>query len=85
MKFASWALSLACPSISLWRHPFPGPGLAVRCLGEVTKAKLDVLREADQIVVNEIKAVWTIPRDFSNVRGVIAGAKRRSDGGRADV
>jgi GMP synthase (glutamine-hydrolysing) len=39
----------------VWRHPFPGPGLAVRCLGEVTEAKLDVLREADEILIAEIK------------------------------
>ncbi|MEN6457757.1 MAG: glutamine-hydrolyzing GMP synthase [Thermoguttaceae bacterium] len=39
----------------VWRHPFPGPGLAVRCLGEVTKQRLDILREADAIVVSEIK------------------------------
>ncbi len=38
-----------------WRHPFPGPGLAVRCLGEITKDRLDVLREADAIVLEEIK------------------------------
>ena len=38
-----------------WRHPFPGPGLAVRCLGDVTKERLDVLREADAIVLEEIK------------------------------
>jgi len=49
-------LELGLPEHLIWRHPFPGPGLAVRCLGEVTKEKLDVLREADQIVVNEIKA-----------------------------
>jgi GMP synthase (glutamine-hydrolysing) len=43
----------------VWRHPFPGPGLAVRCVGEVTKQRLDVLREADAIVVAEIKeAGW---------------------------
>ncbi len=47
---------LALPDDIVWRHPFPGPGLAVRCLGEVTKERLDVLREADAIVVNEIKA-----------------------------
>jgi GMP synthase (glutamine-hydrolysing) len=40
----------------LWRHPFPGPGLAVRCLGEVTEARLQPLRAADQIVDQEIRA-----------------------------
>lgn len=39
----------------LWRHPFPGPGLAVRCLGEVTDQRLEVLRAADAIVVDEIR------------------------------
>ncbi len=39
----------------LWRHPFPGPGLAVRCLGEVTEARLEVLRAADAIVIDEIR------------------------------
>ena len=49
-------LELGLPEQLVWRHPFPGPGLAVRCLGEVTKERLDVLREADHIVVSEIKA-----------------------------
>jgi GMP synthase (glutamine-hydrolysing) len=48
-------LELGLPDHLVWRHPFPGPGLAVRCLGEVTRKKLDVLREADHIVVTEIK------------------------------
>ena len=49
-------LQLGLPEDIVWRHPFPGPGLAVRCLGEVTKPRLDTLREADAIVVDEIKA-----------------------------
>ncbi len=49
-------LELGLPEQLVWRHPFPGPGLAVRCLGEVTREKLSVLREADHIVVSEIKA-----------------------------
>ena len=44
------------PEEIVWRHPFPGPGLAVRCLGEITRPRLEKLREADAIVVGEIKA-----------------------------
>ena len=40
----------------VYRQPFPGPGLAVRCLGTITPQRLDLLREADHIVVEEIKA-----------------------------
>ncbi|MBI3611206.1 MAG: glutamine-hydrolyzing GMP synthase [Nitrospirae bacterium] len=39
----------------LWRHPFPGPGLAVRIIGEVTRKRLELLREADAIVEDEIR------------------------------
>jgi GMP synthase (glutamine-hydrolysing) len=49
-------LQLGLPEEIVWRHPFPGPGLAVRCLGEVTRDRLETLREADAIVVAEIKA-----------------------------
>jgi GMP synthase (glutamine-hydrolysing) len=47
---------LGMPEEILQRQPFPGPGLAVRCLGEVTAEKLHLLKEADDIVVTEIKA-----------------------------
>jgi len=47
---------LDLPEEICWRHPFPGPGLAIRCIGEVTEEKLRLLREADSIVLEEIKA-----------------------------
>lgn len=47
-------LTLGLPEHLVWRHPFPGPGLAVRCLGEVTKTRLETLREADSIVLEEL-------------------------------
>ena len=46
---------LGVPKKILQRHPFPGPGLAVRILGEVTEKKLSLLREADAIIIDEIK------------------------------
>lgn len=47
---------LGLPEEICWRHPFPGPGLAIRCIGEITAHRLELLREADAIVLEEIKA-----------------------------
>ncbi|MCZ2113335.1 MAG: glutamine-hydrolyzing GMP synthase [Anaerolineae bacterium] len=48
-------LALGLPERIIWRQPFPGPGLAVRCLGEVTWARLERLRQADAIFIEELR------------------------------
>jgi GMP synthase (glutamine-hydrolysing) len=48
--------ALGLPLDLVWRQPFPGPGLAVRCLGEVTRERLDRLRAADAILTAELEA-----------------------------
>ena len=48
-------IELGLPDSLVWRHPFPGPGLAVRCLGEVTADRLEILRQADAIFLEELK------------------------------
>jgi len=45
---------LGLPKSLVWRHPFPGPGLAIRIIGEITKQKLSILREADKIFTKEL-------------------------------
>lgn len=51
----SLGLALGVPEALISRHPFPGPGLAIRVLGEVTEDKLDVVREADAIFISQLK------------------------------
>ena len=46
---------LGLPEDMVWRHPFPGPGLAIRIIGEVTEERLEILREADAILLDEIR------------------------------
>ena len=46
---------LGLPDEVVYRHPFPGPGLGIRCIGEITKGRLDTLREVDAIFIDEIQ------------------------------
>ena len=47
-------MALGIDEVSVWRHPFPGPGLAIRILGEVTAERVKILQEADAIVIEEL-------------------------------
>jgi len=46
---------LGLPARMVWRHPFPGPGLAIRIIGDVTRERLDILRAADAILLDEVR------------------------------
>ena len=58
---------LGLPSTMVWRQPFPGPGLGIRIIGEVTQERLDLLREADAIAREELtragldRDIWQMP------------------------
>ncbi|KAI5299973.1 GMP synthase (glutamine-hydrolyzing), partial [Ascosphaera atra] len=56
--------NLGIPDDLVWRHPFPGPGIAIRILGEVTPEQVRIAREADKIFIDEIKAAG-LYRDIS--------------------
>ena len=64
------------PAPLVWRQPFPGPGLAIRVMGDITEEKLDILRKSDFILRDEIKkagldrAIWQYFTVFTGVRSV---------------
>lgn len=76
-------MALGLPRDKVYRQPFPGPGLAVRCMNEVNKGKLDILREADAIFREEIakeglaESIWQYFAIMTDMRavGVKAGAR----------
>lgn len=77
---------LGLPKSVVWRQPFPGPGLAVRIMGEVTEEHLKILREADSVLLDEMKAadyyykVWQSFAVFLPVRTVgVMGDERTYD------
>ena len=77
------AIEMGIPEEMAYRQPFPGPGLAVRCLGEVTKEKLEILRAADHIYLDEIfaaglgRVIWQCFAVLTDLRstGVIDGKR----------
>ena len=78
--------AIGMPKDLLWRHPFPGPGLAVRCLGEITEKRLETLRLADAIVTDEIRSaglydsIWQAFAVLLPVRSVgVMGDERTYD------
>lgn len=77
---------LGLPDEVVWRHPFPGPGLGVRCLGGITRERLAILREADAILEEEMRSsgwysrVWQSFCVFLPVRTVgVMGDERTYD------
>ena len=77
---------LGLPHELVWRHPFPGPGLAVRVLGAVTAAKLEIVRLADAILTEELRAaglyekLWQVLAVLPNVQSVgVMGDERTYD------
>ncbi len=80
-------LELGIPKEMLFRHPFPGPGLAIRIMGEVNKKSLDLLRQSDAILLDELKAnnyyskIWQAFAVLLNVRsvGVMGDARTYED------
>jgi GMP synthase (glutamine-hydrolysing) len=79
-------LELGLPKDLVYRHPFPGPGLAIRIMGEVNEKDLEILREADAILIQELKAwglydkVWQAFAVLLNVRSVgVMGDNRTYD------
>jgi GMP synthase (glutamine-hydrolysing) len=66
--------ALGLPGELVWRQPFPGPGLAVRCLGEITWERLERLRQADYIFTSELAAAGLLNRGYEDHPGQIAQA-----------
>ena len=81
---AASALELGLPDEIVWRQPFPGPGLGIRIIGEITKERLDLLREADAIAREELskagldRDIWSVPGRASRPTFTLSASKATS-------
>jgi GMP synthase (glutamine-hydrolysing) len=66
---------LGLPDSIIWRQPFPGPGLAIRCLGTITWERLERLRQADAIFVEELRNADMLKRDTQQAFAVLLPVK----------
>ena len=71
---------LGLPPAFVGRHPFPGPGLAIRIPGEITDEKLEILRKADAIYLDEIRKAGLYDTIWQAFAVLLAGHDRRRDG-----
>jgi GMP synthase (glutamine-hydrolysing) len=69
------ATALGLPDTIVWRHPFPGPGLAIRITGEVTEEALDTVRRADAIFIEELRAHGLYSRTWQAFAALAAGTR----------
>ncbi len=72
--------ALGLPESLVWRQPFPGPGLTVRCLGEVTPERVACLREADAILLEELSAAGLMGKGAETAQAFVALLPVRSVG-----
>jgi len=66
--------SLGLPASIVWRQPFPGPGLAIRCLGKITEKRIQILKEADAIFIDELRNAGLL--EMKTIDGALQGTSQ---------
>jgi GMP synthase (glutamine-hydrolysing) len=66
---------LGIPEDLVWRHPFPGPGIGIRIIGAVTRELVEIVKQADNIFISEIKATGGMYREISQALAAVVDRK----------